>query len=421
MLHDNPGFLRNVRDLPTSFALSTWLSGLVVELVAYTGPILIVFQAAQNAGLTEPQLTSWLWAVTVGCGILCIVMSLLYRQPVVSAWSTPGTALLVASLGLYPFPAAVGAYLVAGLAMTLLGFSGLFGRVMKLVPAPVISGVLAGVLLQFGTALFSALPQRTIMVVAMIITYFVLRRLAFRTPTIGALIVGLLIALVSGDLHLSGVTIILTVPQWTMPQFTPEAILGLGLPLFLLALTGQNAPGVAVLRASGYDLPIDSALKMTGIASMLIAPLGGPGLNLAAITAAIITNPESQPDPNRRYAAGVSTGVWKILFGLFAATTISLFAALPAALIATVAGLALTGVLVSSISGAMADPKGREAGLVAMLCTAANFTLFGIGAPFWGLVFGLLVDFILTSKRLSEATEVVITVPQNPEETDLTD
>ncbi len=400
MTSANPGFMQNLRDLPSSFALSTWTSGLVVELVAYSGPVVIVLQAAHNAGLDQGQIASWLWSLTVACGLLAIFMCLWYRLPVVLAWSTPGAALLVTSLGQYPFPAVVGAYLVAGLAMTLLGFSGLFGRVMKLVPTPVIMGMLGGVLLQFGIGLFNALPERTLMVIAMIVTFFVLRRFAFRTPTIGALVVGLLIAFLGQDLHLSGVTLTLTVPQFTAPQFTPEAILGLGLPLFLLALTGQNAPGMAVMRASGYELPVDGALVMTGIVSTLTSVFGGSGINLAAITAAIVTNPESQPDPDRRYAAGVSTGVWKIIFGLFAATTISLFSALPSALVAAVSGLALMGVLISSISGAMADPYGREGGMVALLCTAGNFTLFGIGAPFWGLVFGLLVHFIMRYSKI---------------------
>lgn len=381
------------------------MSGLVAELVAYSGPIVIILQAAHNAGLNPAQIASWLWSLTVACGILAIFMCLWYRQPVVLAWSTPGAALLVTSLGQHPFSAVVGAYLAAGLAMTLLGFSGLFGRVMKLVPTPVIMGMLGGVLLQFGIGLFNVLPERTVMVVAMIVTFFVLRRLAFRTPTIGALLVGLVIALVSQDLHLSGLTLTLTTPQFTAPVFTPEAMLGLGLPLFLLALTGQNAPGIAVMRASGYELPVDGALIMTGMVSTLTAPLGGSGINLAAITAAIVTNPEAQPDPDRRYAAGVATGVWKILFGLFAASAIGLFSTLPPALVAVVSGLALMGALISSISGAMAEPEGREGGMVALLCTAGSFSLLGIGAPFWGLVFGLLTHFIMRYAKM------IITVP----------
>ncbi|MBX3063985.1 MAG: benzoate/H(+) symporter BenE family transporter [Anaerolineae bacterium] len=394
----------NLRDLPAAFTPSSWLSGLLVVIVGYASSLVIVISAGQAANLNQDQLASWIWAVTVGSGILTIVMCLWFRQPVMAAWSTPGAALLVTSLIHYPFSEAIGAYLVAALAVILLGATGLFGRMMRLIPHTVVLGMLAGVLIRFGFNLFNALPDQSgisLIVVSMLLVYFLLRRVNFRAPTVGALIVGVLVAALRGDVHLESVSLALTVPHLTAPTFSAEAMLGLALPLFALAVTSQDAPGLAVLRSAGYDTNIDQALVMTGVASAVTAPLGGHGLTLAAITAAMVTNPEAHPDKDKRYAAAVAAGVFYIVFGVFGATVVSLFTALPSALIAAISGLGIFPALMGSISAAMMESEGREGALAAILCTAANFTLFGIGAPFWGLVVGVAVNLIMRWNKKS--------------------
>jgi benzoate membrane transport protein len=387
---------RNLRDLPRAMTLPSLLAGLVVVLTAYTGPILIVMEAARSANLTTAETTSWVWAVTFINGAFGILLSLLYRMPVVVAWPTAGAALLVLSLPSYTFQEAIGAYSAAGAIIALVGVSGLFSRAIALVPRPVVMGMLAGVLLRFGIGLFAALPGAPWLVTAVFVTFLVLRRVHFKAPLIGALAVGLLISALDGTLNLGGVTLQLAAPQWTMPVFTVHALLGLTLPLVALALTSQYAPGLAVLRSYGYNLPVDGALLLTGIGSVLIAPFGGHGMTLAAITAAIAADPDANPDPDRRYAAGVSTGAFYMLFGLFGATAVGLFTGMPAPLIAAVTGLALAGTIMNALTASMSDERGREGGLMALLCTAANFTLLGIGAPFWGLLAGLLTNAVLT-------------------------
>ena len=392
-------FRGSVRDLPRAFALSSVLSGLLVVIVAFSGPVLIVIQAATAGHLNEGQAASWLWSAVIGSGILSLIMSLWYRMPVTAAWSTPGVVLLISSIALYPYSSVIGAFLIAAVATILLGLTGWYSRVIALVPNAVIMGMLAGVLLHFGTGLFSALPDNTLMVTLMIAVFFVLRRVRFRVPTLGALGIGLLVAALSGQLQLPPISLALTQPVFTAPTFTPEAMLGLALPLFALALTTQDAPGIAVLRSYHYELPIDGALIFTGIGSLLLAPFGCHGLNLAAITAAMNANPEAHPDPTKRYTAGVSIGVWYILAGSFGMAAVALFTALPPALIACVAGLSLLGTITSAASAATEHSATRDAGVVALLCTAANFNLFGIGAPFWGLVFGMLVHVLLNIRR----------------------
>jgi benzoate membrane transport protein len=387
--------LANLRDLPRAMNLSALLAGLLVIVIGSASSLVIVFQAANNGGLDQAQTSSWVLAITIGTGLSTLVMSLWFRQPVTAAWSTPGVALLVDSLARYQFGEAIAAYIVASLAIILIGYSGLFGWLMAKIPQPVVMGMLAGVLLRFGLGLFDALPENPPLVLAMIGVYFLLRRRQFRAPTAAALVVGLVIAALGDNLHLESVAPSLAVPLWTEPVFTVEAILGLALPLAALALTSQNAPGQAVLRAAGYNLPINGALVVTGFFSLLGAPFGGHGITLAAITATIVTGPEAHKDPDLRYSAGVASGLWYLLIGIFGATIVSLFTALPHALIAATAGLGLLNAVAGSLSSAMQDPQQREGGLIALLCTAANFTLFGIGAPFWGLVFGVATHLIL--------------------------
>ncbi|MBL8148122.1 MAG: benzoate/H(+) symporter BenE family transporter, partial [Anaerolineae bacterium] len=282
---------RNLRDLPASIRMPALLAGLVVVLTAYTGPILIIMEAARAANLSPAETNSWIWAVTVINGAFGVLLSLLYRLPVVIAWPTASAALLVLSLPSYPFAEAIGAYVVAGAVIAVVGITGVFSRAIELVPHPVVMGMLAGVLLRFGIGLFAALPSAPGLVTAVFVTFMLLRRARFKAPLIGALAVGMVIAALDGTLNLQGVSLELTTPLWTTPVFSVNALLGLALPLVALALTSQYAPGLAVLRSYGYSLPVNGALLLTGIGSVLIAPFGGHGMTLAAITAAIASSP----------------------------------------------------------------------------------------------------------------------------------
>jgi benzoate membrane transport protein len=390
-----PTFWRNLRDLPDSLTLTAVIAGFLVVLVGYTGPILIVIQAAQAGNLTQAQTASWLWAIAVGNGVTTMLLSLRYRQPLTAPWSTAGAALLVTSLTHFTLPQAVGAYMVCGVAIALVGASGIFGRAMALVPQPVVLGMLAGILLRFGIAIFTTLPEQPLLVIAMLTIFFWLKRRGFSAPTVGALLVGVTLAALSGQLHIQNVNLMLTLPHITLPEFTLDALLSLALPLFALSLSTQYAPGQAVLRSAGYEAPINGILGITGGLSVFWGLFGGNGVTLGALTAALVTNPEAHPDPTKRYAAAWAAGAWYTLFGMFGATILSLFAGFPPALVATIAGLALTGTILSSLSSALAYPEGRDAALVAFLCAAANFTLLGIGAPFWALVVGIAVHALL--------------------------
>jgi benzoate membrane transport protein len=386
---------QSLRDLPKALTVSTWTAGLLILIVGFTGSLVLTFQAAENAKLTSSELNSWVWAITVGSGLLTLGLSLWYKQPVITAWSTPGLALLVSNLSSYTLSDAVGAFLVVGLAIALVGFTGLFDHAMRLIPQPVAMAVLGGVLFKFGLGLFSSLKTAPIIVVVMIVVFLFFKRLAWKTPMALALVAGFILAFAGGQVDLSGVRLELARPIFITPTFHVATIISLGAPLFMLALASQNAPGFAVMQSFGYTPPANGSLIATGLLSALFAPMLGHGFTLAAITAAMGNSPEAHPDPSLRYGAGVTAGLFKAGLGLFGTTLVAFFAGLPKALVAAMAGLALMGTIQGCLVGALSDPKDREAAMFALLLTASDVQLLGIGSAFWGLVAGFIVSRVL--------------------------
>ena len=390
----------NLRDLPRSLVPSTWLGALTATVISFSAPVVIVQQASQAAGIGVAGFGSWLWSAAIGAGVASIVLSLVYRIPIMCAWSTPGAALLVTSIGNYHYSAVIGAYLAAALVTLIVGVTGVFRRLLALVPEPVVMGVLAGVLFRFGVGLATAVPQAPEIVLPMVVVYLLLGRLGYRAPAIGAVAIGITIAATLGRIDPGPIAFSLSEPVFTRPTFALNAIVGIGLPLFVLTMAAQNATGFGVLRASGYDdPPVDSVIATTGLASLAMAPFGANLINLSVLTASYVTLPAAHPDPRRRYAAGVAVGLMLILVGLAATAIATLFAGLPVELIAAMGGIGMLGILVSATAGAVSSELYREAGVVALLVTASGTSIAGIGAPFWGLVAGAVIAGLATRAR----------------------
>jgi benzoate membrane transport protein len=366
-------------------------AGLVGVLVGIGGTVVLLLQASEAAGIGRAGFESWLFATTLGCGVIGMALSLRYRQPIVIAWSTPGAALLVTTIGGYDYASALGAFVAAGAATALVGVTGAFRALMHRIPPPVTMAVLAGVLLPFGIGLVEAIPAAPLLVLAMVATYLVLARAGVRAPVLGALGVGLGVALLRGDVAGGAVQADLATAVWTWPRFELEPLLTLGLPLFALTMTAQNVTGVAVLRTHGYEPAIDPILVAVGLGTVVLAPLGCHALNLAALTAAFAAGPEGGRDPARRWKAGVAAGGWYLVVAAFAGAAATLLLALPGELIAALAGLGPLGVLASSLGSALtAEP--REPAVIALLVAASGTTMLGVGSAFWGLVAGLAVS-----------------------------
>ncbi|MFI6444826.1 benzoate/H(+) symporter BenE family transporter [Kitasatospora sp. NPDC050543] len=380
-------------------SLPALLAGLICIVVSFSGPLVVVLAAAAAGRLDQAHTASWIWAVALGSGLTCLLLSWWTRTPVITAWSTPGAALLVTSLGAYPYREAVGAFVVSGVAVALFGVTGLFGRLIRAIPAGIVNAMLAGILFSFGAGVFAAVHGAPVLVLGSFAAFLLAKRLTPRYAVPAALLAGAVLAAGTVGLPLHFGSGGLTRPVLTTPGLSWPALVGLALPLTIVALASQNAPGLGVLRACGYRPDDRLLIGATGAVSVLLAPFGSPGINVAAITAAICAGPESHPDPRRRYVAGMSAGVLYLVVGSFGGVLVSLFTGLPKELVAVVAGVALLASLQGSLAGAMADESGRDAAVVTFLATASGMTLFGIGSAFWGLLLGVGTHLTLSARR----------------------
>lgn len=381
------------------FSLTHLSAGFVAVLVGYTSSAVIIFQAAHTVGATEAQIASWMWALGLGMAVSSISLSLYYRIPLLTAWSTPGAALLVTSLAGVSLPEATAAFILCGILIAIIGYAGWFERFMHWIPLPLASAMLAGVLLKFGLNAFVSLQQEPLLVGGMLVTFLLMKRLLARYAIPLTLLVGSLIAWLSGLMDLSKLSLQWAQPVFVMPAIRLEALIGVGLPLFIVTMASQNIPGVAVLKANGYEAPLSKTIGLTGLTTITLAPFGGYAYNLAAITAAICMGEEVDKDKAKRYLASFSAGLFYLLAGLFGASITSLFLSFPQALILAIAGFALIGTIANSLQAALADSAEREAALIVFLVTASGVSLLGLGSAFWGLIFGLIARFWLVQKR----------------------
>lgn len=381
------------------FSLAHLSAGFVAVLVGYTSSAAIIFQAAHTVGATEAQIASWMWALGLGMAVSSISLSLYYRIPLLTAWSTPGAALLVTSLAGVSLPEATAAFILCGILIAIIGYAGWFERFMHWIPLPLASAMLAGVLLKFGLNAFVSLQQEPLLVGGMLVTFLLMKRLLARYAIPLTLLVGILIAWLSGLMDLSKLSLQWAQPVFVMPAIRLEALIGVGLPLFIVTMASQNIPGVAVLKANGYEAPLSKTIGLTGLTTITLAPFGGYAYNLAAITAAICMGEEVDKDKAKRYLASFSAGLFYLLAGLFGASITSLFLSFPQALILAIAGFALIGTIANSLQAALADSAEREAALIVFLVTASGVSLLGLGSAFWGLIFGLIARFWLVQKR----------------------
>lgn len=374
------------------------VAALISVIVNYGGTFILVFQAAKVAGLSPELTASWVWSISIGVGVTGLILSWAAREPIITAWSTPAAAFLVTALATTPYAEAVGAYLISAAAFVVLGISGWFERVIRMIPPGVAAGLLAGILLQFGIGAFAGMSVDPMLAGLLIVAYVVLKRFTARYAVVGILVLGLVFLLVQDRVDLSGLSLKLAAPIFTMPVFSLNALLSVALPLFLITLTGQYMPGMLVLRNDGFKTSANPIVTITGLGSLLMAPFGSHAFNVAAITAAICTGPEAHEEPSKRWIAGIAAGLFYILVGIFGVTLAAVFMAFPATFITTLAGLALLGTIGGSLASAMVDAKTREASLITFLAAAANITLLGIGGAFWGLVIGLLAYAMLNSR-----------------------
>ena len=369
-------------------SLPAIVAGFLAVLVSYSGPLAILFQAGASAGISNEMMTSWVWAISMGAAVSGIILSIWLKAPVVTAWSAPGTALLVALFPELSLNEAVGAYITAAVIIFIIGVSGTFDTFVRAIPKGIAAGMMAGILFQFGVGAFTAIETTPALAIGMLLSYVVFRRLFPKYTLVLLLIAGVILAVVLEGASLSGVRWSIAVPQFIEPEWNLGSTLSLAIPLVLVSLTGQFLPGMAILQGAGYSVRAKPIIGVTSLVSLPMAFFGGITMVVAAITAAICTGKDAHEDPSRRYVAGVFNGVFYLVGGLFAGTIVSLFTSLPAAFVAVLAGLALLGAIAGNLFAALEDASHREASLITFIVTASGMSVFGLSSAFWGVVIG---------------------------------
>lgn len=382
-----------------SLPLPTVLSGFVAVLVGYASSAAIIWQAAIAAGATTGQIAGWMTALGIAMGVSTLALTLWYRAPILTAWSTPGAALLVTGLQGLTMQEAIGVFIVANALIVLCGMTGLFARLMQIVPHSLASAMLAGILLRFGLQAFNSFNNELLLCGSMLLAWLVFKVVAPRYAVIAAMLVGIMIALIKGDVVTNNITLSPVMPEFIAPHFSLAHSISIALPLFLVTMASQNAPGIATMKASGYSLPISPLIVFTGLLALLFSPFGVYSICIAAITAAICQSPEAHPDAQRRWLAASAAGVFYLLAGVFGGSVTGLMAALPVSWIQMLAGLALLGTISGSLYQALHQEAERDAAIITFLVTASGLTLLGIGSAFWGLIAGGVCYTVLRLAR----------------------
>ncbi|MBN6521432.1 benzoate/H(+) symporter BenE [Acinetobacter pittii] len=392
-----------LKTLKNDWSISATVAGFLAVLISYSGPLIIFFQAAQRAHVSTDMMVSWIWGISIGAAVSGIYLSIKYKTPVITAWSAPGTALLVTLFPHVSLNEAVAAYITSAIVIFLIGVTGYFDKLLKWIPQDVAAGMMAGILFQFGIGLFTASDSMPFIVFSMLIVFLIAKRVMPRYTMIWVLAAGVLLSLILGKMNPVDVSFNLAIPQWISPEWTWNSTLNLAIPLILVSLTGQFLPGMAIMKLSGYDTPAKPIITVTSIASLAVACVGGITIVLASITAALCMGKDAHELKEKRYIAGIANGIFYILGGLFAGSIVMLFSLLPKELVAALAGLALLGAIATNISVAMKNDNQRDAALITFLATASGMHFLGLSSVFWGICIGVIAHFILTP-RSTQAT-----------------
>jgi benzoate membrane transport protein len=340
--------------------------------------MLIFFQAAALAQVSNEILSSWVWAVSLGGGLSGIYLSWKYKMPIITAWSAPGAALLVTLFPHMSVNEAISAYLTAAAIIFLIGITGTFDRLIKHIPKGIAAGMMAGILFQFGINIFKSVATMPTLALAMIAVYLVFKRLLPKFVILIVLVFGIVLAYLMGEVKPDSFSFAFAHPVFIDPVWSWESTFSFAIPLVLVSLTGQFLPGMAILKLANYHVPAKPIITVTSFMSVITAIFGGITTTTAAITAALCTGKEANEDPSKRYVAGMASGIFFLIGGMFSGSIVLIFTNLPKELIALLAGLALLGAIVANLMATLEEPSHREAAAITFLATASGLSLIHI-------------------------------------------
>ena len=375
------------------------LAGVVTGLVGFTSSFAVVLAGLTAMGADAEQAASGLAVLCVTMGFGCIVFAIGYRTPITMAWSTPGAALLATSITPEGgFSSAVGAFIVTGVLLALSGLLRPLTQLVRRIPHAIANAMLAGVLLKLCIAPFADMVSHPWTIGPLVVTWLLLLRLAPRWAVPGALATAVVVMVATGTFTQVALADLVPRLTWTSPSLTWQAVVAIAIPLYIVTMTSQNIPGIAVLASFGYRPPIRGALTYTGVATVVGAPLGGHAINLSAIAAALSAGPEAGVDTSRRWIAAVVAGATYAGFGPISRAVTSISNAAPAGLLTGIAGLALVSSFASATASAMGDAAHWQAASVAFLVAASGVSIAGVGSAFWGLIAGLIAHLVLNCR-----------------------
>ena len=401
-----------LKTLKDDWSISATVAGFLAVLISYSGPLIIFFQAAQKAQVSSAMMISWIWGISIGAAVAGIFLSIKYKVPIITAWSAPGTALLVTLFPHISLNEAVAAYITSAVVIFLVGITGYFDKLLRWIPQDVAAGMMAGILFQFGLGLFTASDSMPTIVFGMLAVFLVAKRLVPRYAMVWVLVCGVGLSLFLGKMNPVDVHFSLAIPQFIRPQWSWNSTLNLAIPLILVSLSGQFLPGMAMMKISGYDTPAKPIITATSIASLAVACVGGITIVLASITAALCMGKDAHELKDKRYIAGIANGLFYILGGLFAGSIVMLFSLLPKELVAALAGLALLGAIGTNVSVAMKDESERDAALITFLATASGMHFLGLSSVFWGICIGIIAHLLLSKPKPEPAVPHTISLSQ---------
>ncbi|MBP6553653.1 MAG: benzoate/H(+) symporter BenE, partial [Vitreoscilla sp.] len=369
-----------MRSIKNDWSISATVAGFLAVLISYSGPLIIFFQAAQNAHVSNEMMVSWIWGISIGAAVAGIYLSVKYKVPVITAWSAPGTALLVTLFPHISLNEVVAAYIIAAVVIFIIGITGYFDVLLKWIPQDIAAAMMAGILFQFGLGLFKATDTMPVIVFGMLLVFLLAKRFSPRYAMVWVLVAGVVLSLAGGKMNPVEVNFTLAIPQFIAPEWTWNSVFNLAIPLILVSLSGQFLPGMAIMKLSGYDMPAKPIIAVTSIMSLAVAFVGGITIVLASITAALCMGKDAHEEASKRYIAGIANGIFYIIGGLFAGSIVMLFSLLPKELVAALAGLALLGAIATNVTMAMANPEQRDAALITFLASASGMKFLGLNS-----------------------------------------
>ncbi len=379
------------------FSISHIMAGATAVFVGYSSAVVLILEAVKSLNGSVALQSSWLLALGLAMGLSSIILSWRYKAPILTAWSTPGVALLIIALAGVSVAEAVGIFIFSSGLILLSGLSGISDRLLKYIPVEIAAAILAGILLKFVLALVPAFDNQPLITATLVIVYFVMRKLTPKLVFFWVLLAAVGLPVLTKQFDTS--QLIVSAPDWVWvwPEFNFSLLVGVGIPLYVVTMVSQNLPGIMMLRSNGYAVPLSPLLRVTGLFGVIMAPLGGFAINLAAITAAICQTTDADTDRNQRYKAAIAAGVFYIIAGLAGSLIVGLFLALPTEATSALAGLALLPVLAVNFRQAFSHEETLLASVMAFIVTASGVNFLGINSSFWGLLIGLAGYYFLSN------------------------